>query len=95
MLYGRARQQCTVSNAMQQCLVILYNRNTELEIMEQYDGGIVSQLGLGASFVSIFGSLYIYFVSEDQSLGIFVGLWAPTLILISREIDKMLGWMSK
>ena len=59
--------------------------------MEQYDGGIVSQLGLGASFVSIFGSLYIYFVSEDQSLGIFVGLWAPTLILISREIDKMLG----
>lgn len=63
--------------------------------MEQYDGGIVSQLGLGASFVSIFGSLYTYFVSEDQSLGIFVGLWAPTLILISREIDKMLGWMSK
>jgi len=63
--------------------------------MEQYDGGIVSQLGLAASFVSIFGSLYIYFVNEDQSLGIFVGLWAPTLILISREIDKMLGWMSK
>ena len=74
---------------------MLYNRNTKLLTMEQYDGGIVSQLGLGASFVSIFGSLYIYFVSEDQSLGIFVGLWAPTLILISREIDKMLGWMSK
>ena len=74
---------------------MLYNRNTKLLTMEQYDGGIVSQLGLGASFVSIFGSLYIYFVSEDQPLGIFVGLWAPTLILISREIDRMLGWMSK
>ena len=74
---------------------MLYNRNSGYYAMQQYDGGIVSQLGLGASFVSIFGSLYIYFVSEDQSLGIFVGLWAPTLILISREIDKMLGWMSK
>ncbi len=63
--------------------------------MSQYDGGIVSQLGLGASFISIFGSLYIYFVNDDQFLGIFVGLWAPTLILISREVDKMLGWMSK
>ena len=63
--------------------------------MGQYDGGMVSQLGLGASFISIFGSLYIYFVNEDQSLGIFVGLWAPTLILISREVDKMLGWMSE
>ena len=63
--------------------------------MSQYDGGIVSQLGLGASFISIFGSLYIHFVNEDQLLGVFVGLWAPTLILISREVDKMLGWMSK
>ena len=65
------------------------------EDMGQYDGGMISQLGLGASFISIFGSLYIYFVNEDQSLGIFVGLWAPTLILISREVDKMLGWMSE
>ena len=63
--------------------------------MSQYDGGIVSQLGLGACFIFIFGSLYIYFVNEDQLLGVFVGLWAPTLILISREVDKMLGWMSK
>ena len=40
--------------------------------MSQYDGGMVSQLGLGASFISIFGSLYIYFVNEDQSLGIYM-----------------------
>ena len=60
----------------------------------QYDGGIISQLGLMSSFASIFGSLYIYFVVDDQLLGIFVGLWAPTLILISREVDKMMGWMA-
>ena len=48
-----------------------------------------------ASFGSIFGSLYIYFISDDQMLGIFVGLWAPTLILISREVDKMMGWMAE
>ena len=61
----------------------------------QYDGGIISQLGLMSSFASIFGSLYIYFVADDQLLGIFVGLWAPTLILISREVDKMMGWMAE
>tara|TARA_B110000014_G_scaffold251884_1_gene229591 strand:- start:653 stop:871 length:219 start_codon:yes stop_codon:yes gene_type:complete len=58
------------------------------------DGGMISQLGLLASLASIFGSLYIYFVWEEQSLGIFVGLWAPTLILISKEIDRTTesGW---
>tara|TARA_Y100001970_G_scaffold292424_1_gene433679 strand:- start:3988 stop:4191 length:204 start_codon:yes stop_codon:yes gene_type:complete len=61
----------------------------------QYDGGVVSQIGLMCSFASILGSLYIYFVFEDQQLGIFVGLWAPTLILISREVDKMMGWMAE
>ena len=62
------------------------------EKKNQYDGGIVSQLGLMASFGSIFGS---HFISDDQMLGIFVGLWAPTLILISREVDKMMGWMAE
>ena len=65
------------------------------EIKKQYDGGVVSQIGLMSSFASIFGSLYIYFVIDDQLLGIFVGLWAPTLILISREVDKMMGWMAE
>ena len=37
----------------------------------------------------------VFYNNEDQLLGVFVGLWAPTLILISREVDKMLGWMSK
>lgn len=65
------------------------------EIVSKYDGGIISQLGLLSSFASIFGSLYIYFIGDNQTLGIFVGLWAPTLILISREVDKMMGWMAE
>tara|TARA_B110000014_G_scaffold251884_1_gene229590 strand:- start:344 stop:550 length:207 start_codon:yes stop_codon:yes gene_type:complete len=60
-----------------------------------YEGGMISQLGLLASFASIFGSLYVYFVQEEHLLGIFVGLWAPTLILISKEVDKMMGWMAE
>ena len=60
-----------------------------------YDGGLISQIGLMASFASIFGSLYLYFAVNNQLLGIFVGLWAPTLILISREVDKMMGWMAE
>ncbi len=37
------------------------------------------KLGLGASVVSILGSIAIYF-AHDENLGIFVGLWAPTLM---------------
>ena len=65
------------------------------ESKKRYDGGVVSQIGLMSSFASIFGSLYIYFVIDDQLLVIFVGLWGPTLILISREVDKMMGWMAE
>ena len=84
---------------MQQCIEKIFLLRVLLIYMTedkpQYDGGIISQLGLMSSFASIFGSLYIYFVADDQLLGIFVGLWAPTLILISREVDKMMGWMAE
>ncbi len=40
--------------------------------------------------LSVVGSLYLYFVSNDTDLGIFVGLWAPTLILATKEIEQ---WM--
>lgn len=84
---------------MQQCIEKIFLLRALLIYMAedkpQYDGGIISQLGLMSSFASIFGSLYIYFVADDQLLGIFVGLWAPTLILISREVDKMMGWMAE
>ena len=52
--------------------------------------GQISKIGFMASMLSVVGSLYLYFVSGDQNLGIFVGLWAPTLILASKEIEVML-----
>ena len=52
----------------------------------------IVKLGLAASAVSIFASIYIFFVHDggDAELGIFVGLWAPTLIVFSQEIAKMM-----
>lgn len=53
-------------------------------------GGQISKIGFVASMLSVVGSLYVYFVSGNQDLGIFVGLWAPTLILASKEIEEMM-----
>ncbi len=44
--------------------------------------------GLFASLASIFGSIGIYF-NGDESLGIFVGLWASALLLLSDRIAQM------
>ena len=52
--------------------------------------GQLARFGFIASMASVVGSLYLYFVGEDEMLGIFVGLWAPTLILASKEIEE---WM--
>jgi Sec-independent protein secretion pathway component TatC len=52
--------------------------------------GQLAKFGLIASMLSVVGSLYIYFVGSDEMLGIFVGLWAPTLILATKEIEE---WM--
>ena len=54
--------------------------------------GQIARLGLDASAVSILASIYIYFMHDggNADLGIFVGLWAPTLILFSQEIDKIM-----
>ena len=49
--------------------------------------GQLARIGLIASMLSVLGSLYLYFVSGDKELGIFVGLWAPTLILATKEIQ--------
>ena len=40
--------------------------------------------------LSVALSLYIYFIGGDEMLGIFVGLWAPTLILAAKEFDEIL-----
>ena len=53
--------------------------------------GQLAKIGLIASILSVLGSLYIYFISEEELLGIFVGLWAPTLILLANETEK---WMT-
>ena len=53
--------------------------------------GKMTKVGLVASAVSIAASIYIYFSHNggDEMLGIFVGLWAPTLILYVQELDKL------
>ena len=53
--------------------------------------GNIAKIGFIASMLSVVLSLYIYFVSEDQMLGVFVGLWAPTLILAAKEVQEMTG----
>tara|TARA_B100000900_G_scaffold144966_2_gene122865 strand:- start:11082 stop:11255 length:174 start_codon:yes stop_codon:yes gene_type:complete len=53
--------------------------------------GQLAKIGLIASILSVLGSLYIYFINEQEMLGIFVGLWAPTLILIANEVEKWVG----
>jgi hypothetical protein len=52
--------------------------------------GQLAKFGLIASMLSVVGSLYIYFIGGNTDLGIFVGLWAPTLILATKEIED---WM--
>jgi hypothetical protein len=52
--------------------------------------GKISRIGFVASMLSVVGSLYVYFVTGDENLGIFVGLWAPTLILATKEIEEMI-----
>jgi len=52
--------------------------------------GKLAKIGLIASMLSVVGSLYLYFITGDEQLGIFVGLWAPTLILATKEIEQWL-----
>ena len=46
------------------------------------------KLGLGASLVSILSSIAIYF-GHDENLGIFVGLWASALLLLSDRMAEL------
>ena len=54
--------------------------------------GQIVKIGLAASAASIIASIYFFFMHDggDTELGIFVGLWAPTLILFSQEVDKII-----
>ena len=46
------------------------------------------KIGFGASLTSILGSIAIYF-AHDENLGIFVGLWASALLLLSDRLSEM------
>jgi hypothetical protein len=49
---------------------------------------VLFQLGLYASMVSVIASVLIYIVLDDSQLAIYVGLWAPTLILYSQAYEQ-------
>ncbi len=51
-------------------------------------GRFNDKLGLYASIVSVIASVLIYVVLDDSQLAIYVGLWAPTLILYSQAYEK-------
>jgi hypothetical protein len=46
------------------------------------------KIGLFASLASIVGSIAIYF-AHDENLGIFVGLWASALLLLSERLEQI------
>jgi len=46
------------------------------------------KIGLYSSLVSIVGSIGIY-ILHDQQLGIFVGLWASALLLLTERLDEL------
>ena len=52
--------------------------------------GKIARVGLVASMLSVVLSLYIYFITPDEMLGVFVGLWAPTLILATKEFEALM-----
>jgi hypothetical protein len=47
------------------------------------------KIGFCASMMSIGGSLFLYFTQSNETLGIFVGLWAPTIMLAAKEIEEI------
>ena len=47
------------------------------------------KFGLYSSLVSIIGSIAIYAL-HDENLGIFVGLWASALLLLTDRVDEVL-----
>ncbi|GEM_PF-311637 len=66
----------------------------DIKLGEQNMSGTIARIGLIASMLSVVLSLYIYFIGDDQMLGIFVGLWAPTLILATKEFQVLLDGSS-
>ena len=58
----------------------------------------IARLCFWSSLASVIGSIAVWSLTGDtdpahaERFGIFVGLWAPTLILLANEAEK---WISK
>lgn len=48
----------------------------------------IKKIGLFASIASIVGSIAIY-ANGNENLGIFVGLWASAILLISDRLNEL------
>jgi hypothetical protein len=58
--------------------------------MNPYKNNKVTRAFFTASIISILISIYLFVSKEDKSLGIFVGLWAPTLMVLSNRYGPVL-----
>ncbi len=47
-----------------------------------------STAALSAAGLSILYSLYLFYVRGERSKGIFVGLWAPTILTIASYVEE-------
>ena len=63
-------------------------RDSISSIIKSCERDSVTKLGLYASMVSVIASVLIYIVLDDSQLAIYVGLWAPTLILYSQAYEQ-------
>ncbi|WP_135304683.1 hypothetical protein [Haloarcula amylovorans] len=41
-----------------------------------------------ASAVSVVLALFVYFVNKDREMGIFIGLWAPTILAFANYFKQ-------
>tara|TARA_R110002020_G_scaffold274340_2_gene489488 strand:+ start:918 stop:1088 length:171 start_codon:yes stop_codon:yes gene_type:complete len=49
------------------------------------------KIGFVTSVASILGSIGIYFGMGDENLGIFVGLWASAILLLSDRMAEIVS----
>ena len=72
-------------------LTLCFNHNlilTKLAGIITRERILMIKLGLYASIVSVIASVIIYAVLDDPQLAIYIGLWAPTLILYSQAYEN-------
>ena len=76
---------------MNKIMLIFYTllfTKTMIGVLRRWNYMDWKKIGFGASLVSILASIGIYF-AHDENLGIFVGLWASALLLLSDRLADM------